>query len=105
MTSISSHRLIRWVGTTWLSGNRGNDLLEGSEVAPSRDLFRGGRDKESLIGAVGGNDYLHGAWVSLQVSSASLILWGPRFQERCQPSDLKTRGLEGMTNASLQRGR
>ena len=29
----------------------------------------------------------------------------PRFQERCHPSDLNTRGLEDMTNASLQRGR
>ena len=29
----------------------------------------------------------------------------PRFQESCHPSDLNTRGLEAMTNASLQRGR
>ena len=30
---------------------------------------------------------------------------GHRFQERCHPCDQSTRGLEGMTNASLQRGR
>jgi hypothetical protein len=30
---------------------------------------------------------------------------GPRFQERCHPSRQYTRGLEDMTNASLQRGR
>ena len=33
--------------------------------------------------------------------------WGrppPRFQERCHPFDQYTRGLEDMTNASLQRG-
>ncbi len=29
----------------------------------------------------------------------------PRFQERCHPSDQYTRGLEDMTDASLQRGR
>ena len=29
----------------------------------------------------------------------------PRFQESCHPSDQYTRGLEDMTNASLQRGR
>ena len=29
----------------------------------------------------------------------------PRFQERCHPFDPSIRGLEGMTNASLQRGR
>jgi len=29
----------------------------------------------------------------------------PRFQERCHPCDQSTRGLEDMTNASLQRGR
>ena len=29
----------------------------------------------------------------------------PRFQERCHPCDQYTRGLEDMTNASLQRGR
>ncbi len=29
----------------------------------------------------------------------------PRFQERCHPSDPYTRGLEVMSNASLQRGR
>ncbi len=29
----------------------------------------------------------------------------PRFQERCHPSRQYTRGLEDMTNASLQRGR
>jgi hypothetical protein len=29
----------------------------------------------------------------------------PRFQESCHPSDLNTRGLEDMTNASLQRSR
>ncbi len=28
----------------------------------------------------------------------------PRFQERCHPSHPYTRGLEDMTNASLQRG-
>ena len=28
----------------------------------------------------------------------------PRFQERCHPSDQYIRGLEDMTNASLQRG-
>ena len=28
----------------------------------------------------------------------------PRFQESCHPSDQYTRGLEDMTNASLQRG-
>jgi len=28
----------------------------------------------------------------------------PRFQERCHPFDQYTRGLEDMTNASLQRG-
>jgi hypothetical protein len=30
---------------------------------------------------------------------------GPRFQERCHPSDQNTRGLEDMTDASIQRGR
>ena len=29
----------------------------------------------------------------------------PRFQERCHPFDPSIRGLEDMTNASLQRGR
>jgi len=29
----------------------------------------------------------------------------PRFQESCHPSDQYTRGLEAMTNASLQRSR
>ncbi|WP_398331784.1 hypothetical protein [Vulcanococcus sp.] len=29
----------------------------------------------------------------------------PRFQESCHPCDQYTRGLEDMTNASLQRGR
>ena len=29
----------------------------------------------------------------------------PRFQESCHPSDQYIRGLEDMTNASLQRGR
>jgi len=29
----------------------------------------------------------------------------PRFQESCHPSDQYTRGLEDMSNASLQRGR
>jgi len=29
----------------------------------------------------------------------------PRFQESCHPFDQYTRGLEDMTNASLQRGR
>jgi len=28
-----------------------------------------------------------------------------RFQESCHPSDLNTRALEDMTNASLQQGR
>ncbi|EAQ69785.1 hypothetical protein RS9917_10126 [Synechococcus sp. RS9917] len=28
----------------------------------------------------------------------------PRFQESCHPCDQYTRGLEDMTNASLQRG-
>jgi hypothetical protein len=28
----------------------------------------------------------------------------PRFKERCHPSHQYTRGLEDMTNASLQRG-
>ncbi len=30
---------------------------------------------------------------------------GPQFQERCHPFDPSIRGLEDMTNASLQRGR
>jgi hypothetical protein len=34
-----------------------------------------------------------------------LDLMLPRFQERCHPSRQYTRGLEDMTNASLQRGR
>ncbi len=29
----------------------------------------------------------------------------PQFQERCHPFDPSIRGLEDMTNASLQRGR
>jgi hypothetical protein len=35
------------------------------------------------------------------------LLWlsTPRFQESCHPCDQYTRGLEDMTNASLQRGR
>ena len=45
-----------------VSGNRGNDFLSGSWVAPSRDLFRGGKDNDSLNGGMGGNDFLHGAW-------------------------------------------
>jgi hypothetical protein len=36
---------------------------------------------------------------------ASYVYGHPRFQERCHPSRQYTRGLEDMTNASLQRGR
>jgi hypothetical protein len=39
------------------------------------------------------------------LSSVFLPIWCPRFQERCHPSRQYTRGLEDMTNASLQRGR
>jgi hypothetical protein len=42
------------------------------------------------------------------VAASWAVLWcgrSPRFQESCHPSDLNTRGLEDMTNASLQRGR
>ena len=61
-----------------VSGNRGNDFLQGSWVAPSRDLFRGGKDNDSLNGGVGGNDFLHGAWGddALQGSGDSSILRG-----------------------------
>ena len=59
-------------------GNRGNDFLQGSWLAPSRDLFRGGKDNDSLNGGMGGNDFLHGAWGddSIEGSSASSILRG-----------------------------
>jgi hypothetical protein len=33
------------------------------------------------------------------------FFWLPKFHESCHPSDLNTRGLEDMTNATLQRGR
>ena len=35
----------------------------------------------------------------------SLGIKPPRFQESCHPSDQHIRGLEDMTNASIQRGR
>ena len=36
-----------------------------------------------------------------------MLAWcrGPRFQKSCHPSDQYIRGLEDMTNASIQRGR
>jgi hypothetical protein len=34
-----------------------------------------------------------------------LFVLHPRFQESCHPSDQYIRGLEDMTNASIQRGR
>jgi hypothetical protein len=40
-------------------------------------------------------------WDDLEDDYASQF---PRFQERCHPSDLNTRGLEDMSNAPLQRG-
>jgi len=42
-------------------GNRGNDTLIGSWLAPSRDYFRGGKDVDVLDGGVGGSDFLHAA--------------------------------------------
>ena len=45
-----------------VSGNRGNDQLQGSWMAPSRDFFRGGKDNDVLDGGLGGGDFLHGAW-------------------------------------------
>jgi hypothetical protein len=39
------------------------------------------------------------------VSKSELVRECPRFQESCHPSDQYIRGLEDMTNASLQRGR
>jgi len=40
----------------------------------------------------------------LRALSRSVACNDPRFQERCHPSDQNTRGLEDMTDASLQRG-
>ena len=44
-----------------VSGNRGEDYLAGSWMAPSRDLFRGGKDDDELEGGIGGSDFMHGA--------------------------------------------
>ena len=65
------------------SGNRGDDSLNGSWLAPSRDLFRGGKDDDFLNGGVGGSDFLHGSrgndWI--QGSAASSILRGGRGED------------------------
>ena len=37
--------------------------------------------------------------------NSAAVVHFPRFQESCHPFDQYTRGLEDMTNASLQRGR
>ncbi len=59
--------------------------------------------------------HTHGALVALWYQDKVLLVetsyrrsWGlpgPRFQESCHPSDQYIRGLEDMTNASIQRGR
>ena len=63
----SSQDLIGWDNIA--SGNRGNDFLQGSWVAASRDLFRGGKDDDVLDGGIGGSDFLHG-------SRGNDTLWG-----------------------------
>ena len=40
-----------------VAGNRGNDFLQGSWIAPTRDLFRGGKDNDWLEGGIGGGDF------------------------------------------------
>jgi len=42
-------------------------------------------------------------FVEILIANYNICL--PRFQESCHPSDQYTRGLEDMSNASLQRGR
>ena len=63
----SSQDLIGWDNIA--SGNRGNDFLQGSWAAASRDLFRGGKDDDVLDGGIGGSDFLHG-------SRGNDTLWG-----------------------------
>jgi hypothetical protein len=57
---------------------------------------------DSALRLCGGMVYLTGPTVKPcgKVSMEAI----PRFQERCQPFDLYTRGLEDMNNAALQRG-
>ncbi|MCT0216125.1 hypothetical protein KQ298_07285 [Synechococcus sp. CS-1330] len=52
---------------------------------------------------IGGS--INGFQTWLADNSLSIQGSSPRFQERCHPFDPSIRGLEDMTNASLQRGR
>jgi len=67
-----------------VSGNRGDDFLRGNWIAPSRDFFRGGKDKDVLDGGIGGNDFMHGAWGDDDIwgSNDSSILRGGKGSDR-----------------------
>jgi len=69
----------------------------GSGLAES-----GGLNPEQLLG--GATIQSH-KLTDEQAEALAFLLGPPRVQERCHPSDSYTRGLEDMTNASLQRGR
>ncbi len=73
----------------------------------SADGQDGPADLISFLKAIPDGRYRRGVrypqWFLLLVAVLGIL--SPRFQERCHPVDPYTRGLEDMTNASLQRGR
>jgi formylglycine-generating enzyme required for sulfatase activity len=86
-----------------------NGSINGTRSKRGASFYNNGPGSSHRDDGLMPNDAGYGAGFrlarNLNPPSNSTLSSDPRFQERCHPSRQYTRGLEDMTNASLQRGR